>query len=115
MTLLESLTALVILATTAVGFLGVFHASARATREAGEWARATAYAESVMEVTKVLSPTEIGLDASSKMSAHVETRAWAPGVAEVVVVVTTRDGRRLELRRLTRTERAGASPGESPR
>ena len=53
MTLLEALAALVILGTTAVGFLEVFHTTARVTRNAGDWAQVTAYAESVMERTKL--------------------------------------------------------------
>ena len=42
MTLLESLAALVILGTTAVGFLEVFHASARVTRDARDGTQVTA-------------------------------------------------------------------------
>ena len=101
MTLLESLAALVILGTTAVGFLEVFHTTARVTREASEWTQVTAYAESVMERTKV-SGADATVDAPRGASARVETRPWAPGVEEVTVVVTLANGRRLELRRLTR-------------
>ena len=104
MTLLESLAALVILGTTAVGFLEVFHTTAHVTREATEWTQVTAYAESVMEETKV-SGADAALDAPRGVSARVETRPWAPGVNEVTVVVTSADGRRLELRRLTRESR----------
>ena len=104
MTLLESLAALVILGTTAVGFLEVFHTSARVTRDAGEWAQVTAYAESVMERTKVTgADADAAADAPRGVSARVETRPWAPGVSQVTVVVTSGDGRRLELRRLTRS------------
>jgi len=103
MTLLESLAALVILGTTAVGFLEVFHTTARVTRDAGEWAQVTAYAESVMERTKV--DADAAVDAPSGVSARVETHPWAPGVTEVRVIVTSADGRRLELRRLTRESR----------
>ena len=108
MTLLESLAALVILGTTAVGFLEVFHTTARATRAAAEWARVTTYAESVMEQAAV-DEAAVGVEADvpSDVSASVERRTWAPGVSEVIVVVTTRDGRKLELRRLTRDEAAG--------
>ena len=110
-TLLESLAALVILGTTAVGFLEIFHTTARATRDAGDWARVTAYAESVMEETKLdAATTPPQLDAPAGVSARVERRAWAPGVTEVIVVVTSGDGRRLELRRLTR-ESGGTTPG----
>jgi Tfp pilus assembly protein PilV len=104
MTLLESLAALVILGSTAVGFLEVFHASARATRDAGEWARVTSYAESVMERTK-LEVEQVAANAPRGTTAQVETRPWAPGVDEVVVVVTSAPGRRIELRRLTRSHR----------
>jgi type II secretory pathway pseudopilin PulG len=114
-TLLESLAALVILGTTAVGFLEVFHATARATRDAGEWARVTTYAESVMEHSKLDSPAgSPPLDIVDDLSARVEERAWAPGVTEVIVVVTTRDGRQLELRRLTR-DGNGTTLGSSGR
>jgi type II secretory pathway pseudopilin PulG len=103
MTLLESLAALVILGTTAVGFLEVFHTTARVTRDASEWARVTAYAESVMEGTKTDGGAgDAGIGAPRGVSARVETRAWAPGVSEVIVVVTSTAGQRLELRRLTR-------------
>ena len=104
MTLLESLAALVILGSTAVGFLEVFHASARATRDAGEWAQVTAFAESVMERTKLDSRAADAVDAPQGASARVETRPWAPGIDEITVVVTSPSGRRLELRRLTRHE-----------
>ena len=111
MTLLESLAALVILGTTAVGFLEVFHTTARATRNARDWARVTAAAESVMEQTKVDEQAATELELPVDVSARVERRAWAPGVSEVIVVVTTRDGRRLELRRLTRIDRSARSGG----
>src|SRR5688572_13602688 len=103
MTLLESLAALVILGTTAVGFLEVFHTTARATRDATDWARVIAYAESVMEGTKTNGGAADGsVEAPRGVSARVETRAWTPGVSEVIVVVTSTGGQRLELRRLTR-------------
>ena len=103
MTLLESLAALVILGTTAVGFLEVFHTTARATRDAAEWAQVSEYAESVMERTKVEAPSaDMGADAPIGVTARIESRPFAPGVSEVVVVVTAATGRRLELRRLTR-------------
>jgi Tfp pilus assembly protein PilV len=103
MTLLESLAALVILGTTAVGFLEVFHTTARVTRDAAEWAQVSEYAESVMERTKVEAPSDdIAGDAPRGVTARVEARPFAPGVSEVVVVVTSPGGRRLELRRLTR-------------
>lgn len=105
MTLLESLAALVILGTTAVGFLEVFHTTARVTRDAGDWAQVTAYAESVMERTKVGGDVDAVADASRGVSARVEMRPWAPGVSEVTVVVTSAGGRRLELHRLTRDRR----------
>ena len=115
MTLLESLAALVILGTTAVGFLEVFHTTARVTRDAGDWAQVTAYAESVMEQTKLDVAKAVG-DAPDGVSARVETRPWAPGVSEVTVVVTSAAGRRLELHRLTRNPSAEvASPSTVPR
>ena len=78
MTLLESLAALIILGTTAVGFLEVFQTTARVTRDAAEWARVTAFAESVMERTKLADAEAI--TAPAGVSARVETRPWAPGV-----------------------------------
>ena len=115
MTLLESLAALVILGTTAVGFLEVFHTAARVTRDAGDWAQVTAYAESVMEQTKLDVANAAG-DAPAGVSARIETRPWAPGVSEVTVVVTSAAGRRLELYRLTRNSTAeSASPSTVPR
>jgi Tfp pilus assembly protein PilV len=110
MTLLEALAALVILGTTAVGFLEVFHTTARVTRDAGDWAQVTAYAESVMERTKLDPRDAAAVDAPRGASARVETRPWAPGVSEVIVVVTSSAGRRLELHRLTRDTRT-TNPG----
>jgi len=108
MTLLESLAALVILGTTAVGFLEIFHTTARVTRSASEWAQVTQYAESVMEQTMLDgAPVDAG-NAPRGVSARVESRAYAPGVAEVIVVVTSAAGQRLELRRLTREQ--GSEP-----
>ena len=112
MTLLEALAALVILGTTAVGFLEVFHTTARVTRDAGDWAQVTAYAESVMERTKLGDPAgDEPPDGPRDASARVETRAWAPGVNEVIVVVTSSTGRRLELHRLTRESPRGPGSG----
>lgn len=105
MTLLESLAALVILGTTAVGFLEVFHTTARVTRDATDWAHVTEYAESVMEATKTATPASAHVDAPRGVSARIETRPWAAGVTEVIVVVTSANGKRLELRRLTRDPR----------
>ena len=113
MTLLEALAALVILGTTAVGFLEVFHTTARVTRDAGDWAQVSAFAESVMERTKVEdADARATIDAPRGTSARIETRPWAPGVREVIVVVTSQSGRRLELRRLTRE--MPATPSGSP-
>ena len=115
MTLLESLAALVILGTTAVGFLEIFHTTARSTRNADDWARVVAYTESVMEQTKV-DASATPLDAPAGVSASVETRTWTPGVTEVIVVTTSRDGRRFELRRLTRdASRASLESSGAPR
>jgi Tfp pilus assembly protein PilV len=116
MTLLESLAALVILGTSAVGFLEVFHATARVTRDAGEWAQVTAYAESLMERTKLADAGGgVAANAPRGVSARVETRQWAPGVTDVTVVVTTATGRRLELHRLTREPRTDAGSPGTPR
>ena len=112
MTLLESLAALVILGTTAVGFLEIFHTTARSTRNADDWARVVAYAESVMEQTKV----DAQANPPAGVSARIETRAWAAGVTEVIVVTTSRDGRRFELHRLTRDgPRASLEASGAPR
>ena len=101
MTLLEVLASLVILGTTAVGFLEVFHTSARATRSASDWTQLSAYAESIMEEAK-LGGVVGAAGTPNGFTAHVETRAWAPGVSEVIVVATSGNGERLELHRLTR-------------
>ena len=114
MTLVEALAALVILGTSVVGFLEVFHTTARVTRDAGEWSQITAYAESVMEQTKLTGGEAAVVDAPKGASSQVESHPWAPGVSEVVVVVTSATGRRLELHRLTREATAPVSPG-SPR
>jgi Tfp pilus assembly protein PilV len=117
MSLLEVLASLVILATTAVGFLEVFHATSRATRNASEWTQLSAFAESVMEETKLGAADRAGraADAPTGFAARVETRAWAPGVSEVIVVATSRNGERLELHRLTRDAAGTPRPSGGPR
>ena len=114
MTLLESLAALVILGTTAVGFLEVFHTSARATRDAQEWTQTVSYAESLMEATKIGESTDDATGGAARAprgyAAQIQSRAWAPGVTEVIVVVASPTGRAFELRRLTR-ERDARGPG----
>ena len=114
MTLLEVLASLVILGTTAVGFLEVFHATARATRNASDWTQLSAFAESVMEQTK-LGDTDGAADTPNGFAARVETRAWAPGVSDVIVVATSRNGARLELHRLTRDTAGTTRPFGGPR
>src|SRR5690242_8212651 len=110
MTLLEALAALVILGSTAVGFLELFHSNARLARDAGDWAQVTAYAESVMETTKLGGARGDEPTAAPRgTSATIDTRAWAPGVNEVIVVVTSANGHRFELHRLTRE--SSAAPG----
>ena len=114
MTLLEVLASLVILGTTAVGFLEVFHATARATRNASDWAQLSAYAESVMEQTK-LGVMDGLADTPNGLAAQVETRPWAPGVSEVIVVARSRNGERLELHRLTHESAGTTGPSGGPR
>jgi Tfp pilus assembly protein PilV len=112
MTLLEALAALVILGTTAVGFLEVFHTSARTTRDAGEWVAVSAYAESVMERTKLDAPEpNATVDGPRGATARVESRPWSPGVNEIIVVVTSASGRRIELHRLARVAASGEAQG----
>jgi hypothetical protein len=110
MTLLEALSALVILGTTTVGFLEVFHTTARVTRAATEWTRITEYAEFVMEERLAHAPQDGRLEPPAGVSARLDERSWAPGITEVTVVVTSADGQRLELRRLTRNDERDA-PG----
>lgn len=116
MTLLEALAALIVLGTTAVGFLEVFHTTARVTRDASDVAQVAAYAESVMEATKLDGEDASRLEAPRGMVGRVETRPWTAGVTEVVVVVTSARGQRLELRRLTRESHPGRrGPAGVPR
>lgn len=107
MTLLEGVVALVVLGLSAMGFLDVFRSSASTAAHARDVARTVAVAESAME-SAALGDLALAQDAlgaeDPRISRRVVARAWAgaPGVTEVVVVVTPREGAPFELRRLVR-------------
>ena len=110
MTLLAALLALVILSLSALGYLEVFHASARSVREAGEWTQLVARAESTMEGATLGDALQAqqGLpdSAGDDGYAHtVDVRQWRPGVREVIVTVRSPRGTAFTLRRLSREHR----------
>lgn len=111
MTLLEALLALVIIGLSAVGYLDVFQGSARSVRNAGEWTRMVALAESAMEgatLGDALQAQQGALpdeDRAAGWGERIEVRPWRPGVNEIVVTVTAPRGTTFTLRRLARERR----------
>lgn len=110
MTLLEALLALGILATSAAGYLELFGASARSVRDAEEWGRTVAIAESVMEAASLGGAARTGDVVAGGMGMDdgyrhvVERRPWRGQLREVVVTVTSPRGTAFTLRRLAREE-----------
>ena len=105
MTLLEALTALVILGASAAGFLGVFQSGARSVQSAEEWNRASAAAESALEdAVRAAKDGSSILPSSSEsgVETRVELQPWSPRADDVVVRVTLPDGRTMTVHRLVR-------------
>jgi hypothetical protein len=104
MSLLEAFTALVILGLTAVGYLEVFQSGAQSAVHAEEWQRIVAEAESTMEGASLAGPTAaVPATASTDGYARrVDVRAYAAGVSEIVVTVTSPRGTQFTLHRLVR-------------
>jgi type II secretory pathway pseudopilin PulG len=106
-TLLEAMVALVILGLSAVGYLDVFQSSARSVRDADEWARTVAVAQSTMEAAALgdaLQAQDAALVPDERFTRRVEVRPWSGRVSEVVVTVTSPRGTTFTLRRLTRAK-----------
>ena len=105
MTLFEALVALVILGLTSVGFLGAFHTSSSASRNAAEWTQAVGYAEAVMEQTKLGADPPLTEAADSGYNADVSVQPWssASDIQLVTVTVTLPQGGTFVLQRLART------------
>ncbi len=102
MTLLEAMTALVILGASAAGFLGVFQASARSAQAAREWHRATAAAGAALEesVRALRDGSEVA--AAIPPEVRVSVVPWNGTVDEIVVRAVLPDGRSLVVHRLVR-------------
>ena len=111
MTLLEALVALVILSLAVVGYLDVFQSGARSVRDASEWTRTVALAESAMEGATLgdALQSQQGMAPDGARAAgyeeRMEVRPWRPGVNEIVVTVTAPRGTTFTLRRLARERR----------
>ena len=105
MTLLEALVALVILAISVVGYLDVFRSSAAGVRDADEWTRTVAVAESAMEAATLGDARQaqgaVPVPATG-FRQRLEVRPWRAGVHELIVTVTSPRGATFTLRRLTR-------------
>ena len=103
MTLLEAVTALVILGLAAVGFLEAFQANGRSKRHAGDWVQAVAYAEAAMEETK-LAAAPVSDTLATGFSRRVEVEPWpnAHGLARVTVTITMPNQGAFKLQRLVR-------------
>jgi type II secretory pathway pseudopilin PulG len=104
MTLLEALTALVILGLAATGFLAVFDGAARAARRADATAHLVAQAEATLAEAAVRGPDAADFTpAPAGLARRVELRPWhRAGLAELVVTVRTTEGDSVQLRRLVR-------------
>ncbi len=115
MTLLEAVIALVILGLSAVGYLDLYRSSAGAARDAGEWARVVAAAESAMEGASLGDAVQAragmegagdertaATEGDDALRTRVEVRPWGRGVQEVIVTVTSSRGVRFSLHRLAR-------------
>ena len=97
MSLLESLVSLVILAVSAVSFLGTFQQSARAVRDAEQWLRASQVAEAATEAHKAgtaLPPNETGYTTT------VTEAALSSGLIDVTVTVRLPNGQQLRVHRV---------------
>lgn len=89
LTLLETMVALVILGLVVLGYLELFTAASRSTRQAEVWSQAVAYAEDAMEALKI----EPGLPPLGReplaggFERTVEARAWDADTRLVTVIV----------------------------
>jgi type II secretory pathway pseudopilin PulG len=111
MTLLEGVVALVVLSLSALGFLDVFRAGASTASRAASTSQVVAAAEAGIEAASLGDAAQAqealpGLEGS--MARQVAARPWgsAPGVTEVIVIVTPPGGAPFEVRRLVRDLRA---------
>ena len=102
LTLLETMVALVILGLVILGYLEVFTASVRGTRDAEVWSRAVAYAEDAMEAVKIEPATlPVGRQPlSDGFEQAVEIRPWDAGLRLVTVVVYLPEGGSFKVSRL---------------
>ncbi len=103
LTLLETMVALVILSLVVVGYLEVFGATARSTRNAEDWSRAIAYAEEAMELAKLdLDYVRArGVEMlPGGFQRRVEVAPWSRRLDQLSVVITFPDGGRFALQRL---------------
>ncbi len=100
--------ALVILGVVVVGYLEVFGATARSTRNAEEWSQAIAYAEEAMELAK------LDLDYArargvemlpGDFERRVQVAPLNRGLEQLSVVITFPDGGRFALQRLVGSPR----------
>lgn len=104
MSVLEALTALVILGLTAVGYLEVFQSGAQSATRADDWQRIVAEAESTMEGATLAGPTRTfpATTSSDGYARRVDVRAYATNVSELVVTVTSPRGTSFTIHRLVR-------------
>ena len=102
LTLLETMVALVILGLVMLGYLEVFAASVRGTRQAEVWSRAVAYAEDAMEAVKI-EPEAMPVGRKplgDGFERAVEVRSWDSRLRLITVVVYLPEGGRFAISRL---------------
>lgn len=105
LTLLETMVALVVLGLVIVGYLEVFTASVRGTRQAEVWSRAVAYAEDAMETVKI-EPDRMRLGRqplTDGFERTVEIRPWDGSLRLVTVIVYLPEGGSFTASRLFET------------
>lgn len=106
LTLFETMVALVILGMVVVGFLELFAATTRATRDLELWSQAVAHAENAVEAVKIDHGYASGLeleDLPDGFERGIELRPWGTGLQLATVTVLLPDGRSLTVNRLLGT------------
>jgi prepilin-type N-terminal cleavage/methylation domain-containing protein len=102
LTLLETMVALVILGLVVLGYLEVFTASSRGTRQAEVWSQAVAYAEDAMEAVKIEpeAPPPGRQPLAGGFERAVEIRSWDADLRLVTVTVYLPEGGTFTVNRL---------------
>jgi len=107
LTLLEVLVALVVLTIVGAGYLQLFSESHHIVGVAQQWSNAIAYAQDAMEHAK-LTGTDLQGPLPGGFRRQITRRPFDSVYTVVTVTVTTPNGVRYQLNRLTRPDSTGA-------